>query len=102
MIRINFNKSAEEKLRDALNYTGKIIADQTRSNFKATGIKQSISKGIGHKVWRKGWGVYAGLKGNYKLYFFEGGTKSRFTKDNYNRGRIQAYWFLRSAIKSKL
>lgn len=93
---------AEREIKRALVYAGRLISERTKKNFKATGIGQSLAKGIGYRLWRKDLGVYAGLRGEYRLNFFEVGTKPRYVKKGYYRGKIKPFRFFRSAVDSEL
>lgn len=65
-------------VRKYLNQAGKLIANATKANFRGTGISKELEKGISYKVWKTGTGVYIGLKKDFRLNFFEKGTKERY------------------------
>lgn len=115
---IKLRASTVSKLKKALEKAGKLIANETTSNFVATGVSNSLAKGIGYKLLRKGLGVYVGLLGDFRLRFFEGGTKKRFAKYIVKKankkmglnagqrarrytGQIKAHYFFKKAMTSK-
>lgn len=89
-------------VRKYLNQAGKTISSAAKANFKGTGISKELAKGISHKVWKTGTGVYIGLKKDFRLTFFEKGTKERYHKDKHYTGQIQPYFFFKSAVDNSL
>lgn len=102
------SKRQKEVHRTALRKASGILIKQTRSNLKGI-IKSSITK----KSAKTGKSLSSGVKmsidraatqssihimGDFRLKFFEKGTKIRKTKKGYNRGQIQPKYFFKSAI----
>lgn len=64
----------------------------------------TISDGIGKSVYKGGTGAstYVSRKGNYILYFLAKGTKDRYTKKKYYRGKIEPNPFFKSAVDAQI
>lgn len=95
------------------------LVKQTKQNLRKSGIKNVGKKKMTStgKLWPS---MLSGIKtsintddnkgdsygkvhilGEYRLKFFEKGTKTRKTKKGYNRGSISPRWFFRSAVSEK-
>lgn len=79
-----------------------MITKAAKANFRGTGVSRELEKGISYKVWKTGTGVYVGLKKDYRLNFFEKGTKERYHKDKHYTGKIQPYFFFKGAVDANL
>lgn len=98
----DLEKLLKKQLKNGLRSAGNLIARKTKQNFKAKNLPKSLLKGISAKVWKsKKFGVYVGLKKDYRLAFFEVGTKDRKTKKGYNRGKIAPNYFFKDAVNSE-
>ncbi len=89
----------------ALRYAAYPIIKRTKSAYKlyskGYGKTNALYKSFKVKKSKKEISVYVGST-YYKARWLEGGTKERYTKKNYYRGRIKASNFLeKAAIASK-
>lgn len=64
----------------------------------------TISDGIGKSIYKNGTGAstYVSRKGNYIMYFLAKGTKDRFTKKKYYRGKIEPNPFFKNAVDAQI
>lgn len=64
----------------------------------------TISDGIGKSVYKGGTGAstYVSRKGNYILYFIAKGTKDRYTKKKYYRGKLEPNPFFKNAVDTQV
>lgn len=108
------NKAYREGMKKSLDP----ILKQTRTNLRATGIKNVNRPYVG-KNGKRYVSMLQGVKtsvyiGNtedsfgkvhimkeFRLKWFEKGTQLRKTRKGWNRGSIRPYWFFRSAVDSK-
>ena len=94
------------------------ILKQTKQNLRSSGIKHVSRPYIGkngkkYKSMMQGikTSIYMGdtedsygkihLLGEWRLKFFEMGTRERYTRKGWNRGSIAPKWFFRNAVNQK-
>lgn len=90
--------ASKEILMTALRKAGKELAQETKSNLKARlGAKAStpnrwngktLESGIKMKADKDYTEVSVSIMGDFRLKFFEKGTKNRYTKAGFYRGRM--------------
>ena len=106
-------KLRKRTFRTALRKSASILRNQTIKNLKANVNHidrkdrwgNTLRKGIGIKIFKNLMGATVHILGNFKLKFFELGTKSRYTKTLGHRklkkprytGRIDATHFFQNA-----
>lgn len=89
-------------LTDALKEGGKVLLNRTKSNLRATPINSgNLTKGIKMKTDKAYGEVIVHIMGDYRLKFFEKGTKLRKTKKGAIRGLIKPYYFFKNARDSE-
>lgn len=105
------SKQQDKVYRDALKKASAILTKDTKAR-----IKSSLGKVASVKNKRSGKSLLQGVKvksvspkvakvhimGEFRLKWFEKGTRQRATKKNYNRGAMdKQYYFFRDAKASK-
>lgn len=108
LLRKGINKATLAIKRDAVRNLSQRMPSAKTSKGCNKYIKTPLTKGIRKtKVFHDSDdGMYgfasawAGRRGDYRLHFFEGGTKIRQTKKGKNRGRVQGVYYMRDAIKA--
>lgn len=89
-------------LTDALKEGGKVLLNRTKSNLRATPINSdNLTKGIKMKIDKAYGEVIVHIMGDYRLKFFEKGTKLRKTKKGAIRGLIKPHYFFKNARDSE-
>ncbi|MCQ2978734.1 MAG: hypothetical protein MJ245_02950 [Clostridia bacterium] len=111
----NLNTKKQKKVyKNALKKASNIVVKEAKKELKGGGIKKlntvhttktgktySLLKGIKGLVWKSGEGATISILGDFRLKFFELGTKLRKTKRGWNRGYIKAIHFFSRARQSK-
>ena len=106
------SKKQTKVYKQALTKATNILVKETRNELKkgvknintvhtSSSGKYSLSRGIQRKVWKNGEGATVTILGDYRLKFFENGTKIRKTRKGYNRGTIKAQHFFDRAKQNK-
>ncbi|WP_019539803.1 hypothetical protein [Proteiniphilum acetatigenes] len=101
------SKEQKNVYRQALRKGSAILINQTKSNLRSI-IKGSITKrssktgkslasGIKASIDRDATQSTVHIMGDFRLKFFEKGTKIRKTRKGYNRGEIKGRYFFRDA-----
>lgn len=110
----SMNKAYRQGMKKALDP----ILKQTKVNLRSSGIKHVNKPYIGkngkkYKSMMQGikTSIYMGdtedsygkihLLGEFRLKFFEMGTKERHTRKGWKRGSIKPKWFFRSAVSQR-
>lgn len=89
-------------LINALKAGSKVLYDMTKSNLIATSINSiNLTKGIKMKTDKAYSEVMVHIMGDYRLKWFEKGTKLRKTKKGAIRGLIKPHYFFKRSRDSE-
>lgn len=108
LLKKGINKATLAIKRDAVRNIKSRMPSSTTSKGRNPHIKTPMYKGIRKtKVFTGSEGglyayasAWAGKGGDYRLHFFEGGTRVRQTKKGYNRGRVKGVRYMSDAISA--
>lgn len=108
LLRKGINKATLQIKRDAVRNIKSRMPSSTTSKGRNPHVKTPLYKGIRKtKVFTdSNSGLYgyasawAGRGGNYRLHFFEGGTRTRQTRKGYNRGKVKGVRYMTDAIQA--
>ena len=117
------SKDLKKLHKNTLLNIGKILVNQTKKNLRGVtnrsrttnsvtskGTKRgSLESGITNKVWKSQQGLTVTILGDYRLKWFQDGTKERITKTGKNKryqkpkstGAMKASKFFTNAIENK-
>lgn len=100
------SKEQAKTYKMAIKKSLQSLVKETKSNLKKDMGKvvnkkdkygATLNSGIKSKVYKDASGGNVTILSNFKLKFFELGTKIRKTKKGYNRGKIKAIYFFKNA-----
>lgn len=109
--RLDDEETKKKILIEGLKSGAKVLQEKTQDLFKARmgqsayhqsrflkgkpfyeGVKMTVDKAYNE--------VIVGIMSDFRMRFFEKGTKERVTKKGHRRGRIEPKWFFRDARSS--
>lgn len=108
LLRKGINKATLQIKRDAVRNIKSRMPSSTTSKGRNPHVKTPMYKGIRKtKVFADSNGglygyasAWAGKGGDYRLHFFEGGTRTRQTRKGYNRGKVKGVRYMTDAISA--